>query len=276
MKISIKKLVFSIFSFYVIFAVFEMTNVSAQIGGGGQSANLGSSISSEISGRLGSGVFARLGKKPEAKKTTPKKTQSAKTAKSKTSPAKSGKTTAKTQPVEPDDFIDYSILTYKPDPRLNTAQRLVNEFAETSDEKTLILTLFNAAKSGYDEEAAKKGKKNDVALALSFFLASCITVYNDAPEPSEQAFDNLYDALAESLLEDEQFAASSDREKQEMSETLTYIGGLVLGGYTIGKQGNDEDTVKVFQTLAGISLASLTQLDPKKMKFDKQGLVVNP
>ena len=70
-----------------------------------------------------------------------------------------------------------------------------------------------------------------MALALTFFLASCVTVYNDAPEPSEQAFDNLYDALAESLLEDEQFAASTDREKQEMSETLVYIGGLVLGGW---------------------------------------------
>ena len=272
MKISIKKFVFSVFSFFVIFAVFEMTSVSAQIGGGGQSANLGSSISAEVNGRLGSGVFARLGKKPAAKKTAAKKTQSAKTAKSKTPPAKSGKT----QPIETDDFIDYSILTYKPDTRLNTAQRLVNEFAQTSDEKTLILTLFNAAKAGYDEEAAKKGKKNDVALALTFFLASCITVYNDAPEPSEQAFDNLYDALAESLLEDEQFAASTDHEKQEMSETLVYIGGLVLGGYAIGKENNEQETVKAFQNLAGISLSSLSQLDPDKMSFNKEGLVVSP
>lgn len=275
MKIRIKKFVFFVFSFFLFFAAFAAAEVSAQIGGG-QSANLGKSISSEVNGRLGSGIFARLGKKPVAKKTTAKKTQTAKTAKGKTPPAKSGKTTAKIQPVETDDFTDYGILTYKPDSRLNTAQRLVNEFAETSDEKTLILTLFNAAKTGYDEEAAKKGKKNDVALALSFFLASCITVYNDAPAPSDQAFDNMYDALAESLLEDEQFAASTDREKQEMSETLIYIGGLVLGGYTIGKESNDEETVRAFQNLAGVSLTSLSQLDPEKMSFNKDGLVVNP
>ena len=133
MKISTKKFVFSVFSFFVIFAIIENSKVFAQIGGG---------------------VFARLGKKPAAKKPA-----AAKNTKGKTPPAKSGKNTVKTQPTKTEDFIDYSILTYKSDTRLNTAQKLVNEFAQTSDERTLILTLFNAAKSGYDEEAAKKGKK---------------------------------------------------------------------------------------------------------------------
>ncbi len=268
------KFFFSLFSFFIIFAIVEKSDISAQVGGG-QSANLGSSISSEISGRVGSGVFARLGKKPTAKKPVSKKTQTAKSTKGKTTAAK-GKTPVKTTPIETEVFSDYSLLTYKPDTRLNTAQKLVNEFAENSDERTLILELFKTAKITYDDEAAKKGKKNDVALALTFFLASCVTVYNDAPEPSVQAFDNLYDALAESLLEDAQFANSTDREKQEMSETLIYVGTLVFGGYTIGKQNNDEETLKVSQNLAKISLSSLSQLDPDKMSFNNQGLVINP
>jgi hypothetical protein len=86
----------------------------------------------------------------------------------------------------------------------------------------------------------------------------------------------LYNALSDSLVEDEKFAASTDSEKQAISETMIYIGGFVLGGYTVGKQGKDENTVKIFQALAGISLSSLTQLDPKKMSFNKQRLVVDP
>ncbi len=274
MKICAKKFFFPVFSLFLIFAVAEITNIFAQTGGI-QSANLGNSISAEVKGKVGLGVFERL-KKPVVKKTVPKRTQSAKTTKGKTPSVKGGKTPLRNKPIETEDFDDYKILTYKPDARLKTAEKLLNEFAATADERALMVEFFKVAKAAYEEEAAKKGKKNDVALALTFFLASCVTVYNDAPEPSDQAIDNLYDALSDSLIEDEQFAASTDREKQEMSETLIYIGGLVLGGYTIGKEGDDEDTVKVFQTLAGVSLASLTQLDPKKMKFNDKGLVVNP
>jgi hypothetical protein len=274
MKNCIKRFFFLCFTLFLVLASAETKNIFAQTGGG-QSANLGNSISAEVSGKVGVGVFERL-KKPVTKKTVTKKTQTTKTTKDKTSSVKGGKTGVRNKPVEIDDFDEYKILKYKPDVRLKTAEKLLDEFTGTPDERTLMIELFKAAKSAYDEEAAKKGKKNDVALALTFFLASCVTVHNDAPEPSDQAIDNLYDALSDSLIEDEQFAASTDREKQEMSETMIYIGGLVLGGYTIGKQGDDADTVEAFQKLAGISLSSLTKLDPDKMSFNKQGLIVNP
>lgn len=204
--------------------------------------------------------------------------KSSKTTNRRTTTAKNGKTSVKNTSVDSDDeeFKDSEILTYNPVSNLNTADKLANEFSTNASDKQLLLNVFNIVKVAYEAEAAKKGKKNDVALALTFFIITCVTVKNDVPEPSDQAVDNLYNTLADALIEDGKIAEMSDQSKQEISDTLVYISGFVLSGYMSGKQNNDQDTVNIFRTLASISLRSLTQMDPDKMSFNKNGLYIKP
>ena len=131
-------------------------------------------------------------------------------------------------------------------------------------------------KAGYNEEAGKRNKKNDVAMALTVFIASMVTVYNDSPEPSEIALQNLYNILAESMSEDAAFLKTGNSNKELAHDTLVYISGLVLAGYELGRAQNDPNTVRSFRELAGVCLQSLLQLDPHKLSFDQNGLVVKP
>jgi hypothetical protein len=290
MKYSLKKLIVPFFAIILVITCGQIQNVSAQLSGGAgsQAAGLESRVSGELSGKVGGGVFERLrstsGTSTKARPSRKKSTSSAKSGKTtgrKTTTSKSNKSTAKknTSVEVEDDYSDYDdseILTYKSVGNLYTAEKLANEFSTNAAEKQLILEVFKVVKVAYEDEAAKKGKKNDVALAMTFFVATCVTVYNDVPEPSDQAFDNLYDALADALVEDPQFSTTNDRTKQEISESLVYISGLILGGYMNGKQNSDQNTVTVFRTLAGVSLLSLTKIDPGKMSFNKNGLYIKP
>lgn len=288
MKFKLNKLIIPFILAFLIFTLGQVNFVSAQQAGGAQAAGLEDRVSGELRGRVGVGVFMRLrttsGTSAKKKTAGRKQSSPAKTATTKRKPAtaKSTKNSAqKNTPVEINDeiFEDYNafeVLTYKPVNNLNTAERLAGEFSPNASEKQLILELLKVVKAAYDEEALKKGKTNDVALAMTFFISTCVTVYNEAREPDEKAFDNLYDVLAEALIEDEQFLMTDDRSKQKISETLVYISGLILAGYLDSKENNDQDNINVFRSLAGVSLLSLTQIDPGKMSFNENGLYIQP
>ena len=165
---------------------------------------------------------------------------------------------------------------FRPIPNSGVDRELANSLSQKPDERQALLLIFREVKKSYDAEAAKIGQANNVAGALTFFIASCVTAFNDAPEPSELATENLLAAINELAVATPALSRASDREKQLMNDRLIYVGGLILAGYLNGKQTNDADSTMQFRLLAGIALQAALNLEPQKLRFDETGLVVDP
>ena len=64
----------------------------------------------------------------------------------------------------------------------------------------------------------------------------------------------------------------TDRQKQEMYETLVIFTGFALAVYEEGKQGGNAESIKTSQQLAGQNLLAFIGISPDKITFTDQGL----
>ena len=165
-------------------------------------------------------------------------------------------------------------LTFTPIGSSGVDRELVNSLTARSDERETLLTVLRATKKAYEAEVAKVGKSNNLAAALTFFIVTCVTVYNDAAEPSDAASENLMEALSELMSAAPEVARLSNRDKQNLHDRLVYVSGLILAGYMNGKQTNDETSLAAFRLLAGVCLQSVMQLEPQRLHFNETGLVI--
>src|ERR1700674_2795168 len=137
-----------------------------------------------------------------------------------------------------------------------------------------VLTILTAILQEFDKGARAAGHPNDLALALSFFFATNASVYHDGGQPADPPMVELRDTIAEALVEGNALKGVTDRQKQEMYETLVIFTGFALATYQEGKQGGDADTVKVSRQLAGQNLLTLIGISPDKVNFTDQGLSI--
>ena len=136
-----------------------------------------------------------------------------------------------------------------------------------------IFQLMGALLDEYEKSARAAGRPNDLALALSFFFATNASVYHDAGQPTDPKMLELRETIAEALVNGNAFSGVSDRQKQEMYETLVLFTGFALAVYEEGKGGNAE-SLKVSQQLAGQNLLAVTGISPDKINFTNQGLSI--
>ena len=137
-----------------------------------------------------------------------------------------------------------------------------------------VMAIMTAILQEYEKNARAAGKPNDVALALSFFLATNASVYHDAGEPSDPKMLELCETIADALVEGDAMKGVTDRQKQEMYETLVLFTGFALAAYQEGKQSGNTESVNVGRQLAGQNLQSLTGISPDKITFTDQGLSI--
>jgi hypothetical protein len=138
-----------------------------------------------------------------------------------------------------------------------------------------VLTILTTILTEFDKAASAAGHPNDLALALSFFLATNASVFHDAGQPTDPQMVELRNAIAEALVEDNALNGVTDRQKQEMYETLVLFTGFALAVYEEGKQGNNAETIKTSQQLAGQNLLAVIGISPDKINFTSQGLSID-
>ncbi len=115
-----------------------------------------------------------------------------------------------------------------------------------------VLTILTTILQEFDKAASAAGHPNDLALALSFFLATNASVFHDAGQPTDPQMVELRNMIAEVLFT-----------------------GFALAVYEEGKQGNNAETIKTSQQLAGQNLQAVTGISPDKINFTSQGLNID-
>jgi len=137
-----------------------------------------------------------------------------------------------------------------------------------------VFKLLTTLLEEFNKGARAAGHPNDLALAMSFFLATNASIYHDAAEPTDPQMVELRDTIAEALVEGNALSSMSDRKKQEMYEALVLFTGLALATYQEGKQGGNAETIKTSQNLAGQNLLAVMGISPDKITFTNQGLSI--
>lgn len=137
-----------------------------------------------------------------------------------------------------------------------------------------VMTIMTTILQEYEKGARAAGKPNDLALALSFFLATNASVYHDATQPTDPQMLELRETIAEALVEGDAMHGVTDRQKQEMYESLVIFTGFALAAYQEGKESGNADSLKVGQQLAGQNLLAVIGISPDKINFTDQGLSI--
>ena len=160
--------------------------------------------------------------------------------------------------------------------RSTGTQLKTREIANTIDAgNPQVFTIMSAILTEYEKGARAAGHPNDLALALSFFFATNASIYHDAGEVADPSMMELRNVIAGALVEGRALNGVTDRQKQEMYESLVIFTGFALATYQEGKLGANAETVKVSQQLAGQNLLAVTGITPDKINFSSQGLSID-
>lgn len=153
-------------------------------------------------------------------------------------------------------------------------RELADMLGNDQAERDQYFALMNAVLDGFNKKVTAAGLQNDVSIALSYFFCENIRIYRGLPELSDQQFIDLRNSFASALLAGGGVAGASDKQKQEMYETLVIYTGLTQLFYERGKQGNNESIVKGSQQLAGQNLQTVTKAAPETLNLSNGGLSV--
>ena len=163
---------------------------------------------------------------------------------------------------------------YRPDPSVDTGNALADNLGDTPEEKVLIKQIYAATKAGYEQEAALRGWKNNIAAGLTFFTVTAMTAYHNAEAPSDEAANTYFQVMNVALDEIPEFAAVANKDKQAFNNMLIGFSGMLLAVYTEGKQNNDAQTLATSKKLAGMLIEMVLKTDPENLRIENGQIVM--
>lgn len=163
---------------------------------------------------------------------------------------------------------------FRPDATVDTGKALADALADTPEEKALIKQIYTVTKTAYEKEATLRGWKNNIAAGLTFFTVTAMTVYRDAEEPSDEAVVNYFKAVNSSLDEIPEFAKLANKEKQGFNNMLVGFSGILLAGYSEGKQTNNTETLASYKKLAGMLIELVLKTDPENIHIENGQIAI--
>jgi hypothetical protein len=163
---------------------------------------------------------------------------------------------------------------FRPDASVDTGKTIADALGSTPEEKALIRQVYATTLEYYQKEAKSRGWNHNIAGGLTFFTTTAMTIFHDAEEPSSEAINNYY-AVVNSALDDiPEFASVPNKDKQNFNNILIGFGGLLIAGYTEGKQNNDATTIESYRKLAGELIKMVLKTDPQNLRLENGQIVV--
>lgn len=166
------------------------------------------------------------------------------------------------------------VVKFTPVGDSGVVKALADAFGRNEGEKAAVAEAFKQIKQGYEAEVAKEGKSNNLAAAMTFFIAANVAAYHQAELPADAATDKLFQSLQETMAGVPAFARLSNPEKQQLHDWLVYMAGFVLTGYTEAKQSGDRESLKSFGELADYSMRLVLGVEVGKLSFAGDELAI--
>ena len=166
------------------------------------------------------------------------------------------------------------VVKFTPAGDSGVAKSLADAFGRTDEERAAVAEAFRQIKQGYEAEVAREGKSNNLAAAMSFFIAANVAAYHQAELPADAATEKLFQSLQETMAGVPAFARLSNPEKQQLHDWLVCMAGFVLTGYTEAKQSGDRESLKSFGELADYSMRLVLGVEVGKLSFAGDELAI--
>ncbi len=80
--------------------------------------------------------------------------------------------------------------------------------------------LFKQLKQGYETEVAKEVKSNNLAAAMTLFIASNVVAYHNSEMPSDEATEEFYNSIRDVMAATPEIARLTNAEKQQTHDWL--------------------------------------------------------
>lgn len=176
------------------------------------------------------------------------------------------------RPVKP---ADESSLRFRPAGGYLKIRELADQLGDDPAQRDQYFKVMNAVLDEFGKKVAAAGLQNDVAIALSYFFGENIRIYRGLPELSDQQYVNLRNTIANAITAGGGLGNATDRQKQEMYETLVAYTGITQFGYESSKQANNEQMAKGFQQVAGKNLQTVTKVSPDAINLTDDGLTIS-
>ena len=164
--------------------------------------------------------------------------------------------------------VPKSFAFFTPVSSADNFKLIADTVGENAEQKALFKQLFTETKKGVDAELAPAGRKNNLAAAMTFFIATTVTIYNDDPEPSDEATENLFQALTAMYDETPGMADVPNKDKQFLHDTFVSFGGMPLAFYIEAKEKNDPEMLKLAKVVAGALLLEILKINPNDVRFE--------
>jgi hypothetical protein len=164
---------------------------------------------------------------------------------------------------------------FRPTGRRLVMDSFVTSLTKKKDEQGALRQLFGEIFKAYETEAKKAGIANDIAGALTFFVAANYSAYNNGTAVSDPGTEAMT-LQFRTALDSEGMRKAPDAEKQKMYELFVLMGGLTLATHQAAVEGKDADLEKTARKMGGDGLQYLLKVDPSRVKITDTGLEIAP
>lgn len=147
------------------------------------------------------------------------------------------------------------------------ARALADAFGSSAEQRASLVQAFSQIKQGYEAEVAKEGKSNNLAAAMTFFIAANVVTFHQTEMPSDADTEKMFQSLQQTMAKVPALAGMSNVEKQQMHDWLVYMGGFSLTNYIDAKQNRDVQALATIKDFADYSMRLVLGIEGSKLSL---------
>ena len=167
-----------------------------------------------------------------------------------------------------------AVLKFTPTGDSGITRSLADALGRTTQERAALVDAFEQLKQGYEAEVAKEGKSNNLAAAMTFFIAANVVAYHQTEMPSDAESVQLFQSLQQLMSRVPALAALSNAEKHRMHDWLVCMGGFAATNYLDAKRNNDAQALATIKEFADYSLRLVLGVEAGKLSLSGSQLNV--
>lgn len=164
-------------------------------------------------------------------------------------------------------------VTFLPVANMIMPKQLAETMGETPKDRKELQKAFTQFLDVFGQQAAVDKEENNVARAVTFFIA-CNYAVATGSEFGEEQINLMERDINIYLAENEYFCTFDNHRKQELYESLVILGTLAAAGYHDGEENGRQEQMERFRDLARNSLETLLGVPVERLKLTKAGLVI--
>ena len=166
------------------------------------------------------------------------------------------------------------VVKFTPAGDSGVTRSLADALGRSAQEGSALDQAFAQIKQGYEAEVAKEGKSNNLAAAMTFFIAANVVSFHQTEMPSDAESEKLFESLQRAMSRIPAFAAMSNVEKHRMHDWLVCMGGFALTNYKDAKQNNNAEALATIKDFARYSMQLVLGIEADKLRLSGSRLTV--